>query len=105
MDRLLNRKSFRVFAALFLFSLFAGEIVADALCDAEIGCFSELSRGAENDAGCPLGMCCTHGIGIFHCELNTVTAPVIVEVGSVALHPEQNLVGFPAPIDHPPQLA
>ncbi len=93
--------------AALAFIAFAGDIVADSICDAmghSPTSLSESHGSGENDA-CGHCICATH--------VGTLAAVVRVTVGSLALSTESDLLisdekaskAIPPAIDHPPQLS
>ncbi len=94
--------------ALLALFVFAGDLVADGICEATGACMSE-AQGSENSDGerdCPACACAVQSGAVVRVETITLVPACVMQVELVFTSEDGAARdGVRAAIDHPPQLA
>lgn len=100
---LFNFKSVRVLCASFAFFVVTGDLIADVVHDATDACIAESQGGCDSCPAC--SGCAFHTATALAQSSTIVIGPGDGPIDFVRENIPNCVVGLPAAIDHPPQLA
>lgn len=101
---LLRHSFLKIVLAMMALTVFAGDLVGDALHDIAGDCTGEVAPHSNDGGKCAVCTCAVHTAAAIPFKTECRIAPLVSSPVSFSAWTEHVPNGVPAPIDHPPQL-